>query len=67
MATREPDRPLQRWVIARGRSASLPLSYTTTRDTTDKPAKVAKVLQVGLSTFYRHFPASERADEADVG
>lgn len=26
----------------------------------DKPAKVAKVLQVGLSTFYRHFPASER-------
>ena len=34
MATREPDRPLQRWMIARGRSASLPLSYTTTRDTT---------------------------------
>lgn len=26
----------------------------------DKPAKVARVLQVGLSTFYRHFPASER-------
>lgn len=26
----------------------------------DKPAKVAKLLQVGLSTFYRHFPASER-------
>ena len=25
-----------------------------------KPAKVAKLLQVGLSTFYRHFPASER-------
>ena len=25
----------------------------------DKPAKVAKLLQVGLSTFYRHFPASE--------
>jgi hypothetical protein len=28
MATREPNRPLQRWMIARGRSASLPLSYT---------------------------------------
>jgi DNA invertase Pin-like site-specific DNA recombinase len=27
----------------------------------DKPAKVAKLLQVGLSTFYRHFPANERA------
>jgi DNA invertase Pin-like site-specific DNA recombinase len=27
----------------------------------DKPAKVAKLPQVGLSTFYRHFPASERA------
>lgn len=27
----------------------------------DKPAKVAKLLQVGLSTFYRYFPASERA------
>ena len=27
----------------------------------DKPAKVAKLLQVGLSTFYRHFPAGERA------
>ncbi len=26
----------------------------------DKPAKVAKLLQVGLSTFYRHFPANER-------
>ena len=26
----------------------------------DTPAKVAKLLQVGLSTFYRHFPASER-------
>ena len=26
----------------------------------DKPARVAKLLQVGLSTFYRHFPASER-------
>jgi DNA invertase Pin-like site-specific DNA recombinase len=25
----------------------------------DKPVKVAKLLQVGLSTFYRHFPASE--------
>ena len=29
--------------------------------TVDKPAKLAKLLQVGLSTFYRHFPASERA------
>ena len=27
----------------------------------DKPAKVAKLLHVGLSTFYRHFPASERS------
>ena len=26
----------------------------------DKPAKVAKLLQVGLSTFYHHCPASER-------
>jgi hypothetical protein len=34
MATREPDRPLQRWMIARDRSASLPLSYTTSGDTT---------------------------------
>ncbi len=27
----------------------------------DKPAKVASLLQVGLSTVYRHFPARERA------
>jgi len=33
----------------------------------DKPAKVARLLQDGLSTFYRHFPASERADETDAG
>lgn len=26
----------------------------------DKPVKVAKLLQVGRSTFYRHFPASSR-------
>lgn len=26
----------------------------------DKPAKVAKVVGVGLSTFYRHFPAADR-------
>ncbi len=26
----------------------------------DKAAKVAKLLQVGLSTFYRHFPATEK-------
>lgn len=26
----------------------------------DKPARVAKLLRVGLSTFYRHFPANER-------
>lgn len=26
----------------------------------DSPAKVAKLLQVGRSTFYRHFPAGER-------
>jgi len=24
----------------------------------DKPAKIAKLLQVGLATFYRHCPAS---------
>lgn len=29
----------------------------------DTPAKVAKLLQVGRSTFYRHFPASERSSE----
>jgi DNA invertase Pin-like site-specific DNA recombinase len=33
----------------------------------DKPAKVAKLLQVGLSTFYRHFPASERGAPVDAG
>ena len=33
----------------------------------DKPAKVARLLKVGLSTFYRHFPASERADKTDAG
>ena len=27
----------------------------------EKPAKVAKLLKVGRSTFYRHFPASKRA------
>ena len=26
----------------------------------DTPVKLAKLLQVGRSTFYRHFPASER-------
>lgn len=26
----------------------------------DKPVKIAKLLQVGLSTFYRHFPAGGR-------
>jgi hypothetical protein len=26
----------------------------------EKPARVAKLLGVGLSTFYRQFPASER-------
>ena len=36
MATREPDRPLQRSGMARGRSASLPLSYTTSGDTTGR-------------------------------
>jgi len=29
----------------------------------DKPAKIAKLLQVGLSTFYRHCPASEPSDD----
>ena len=28
----------------------------------DKPAKIAKLLQVGLSTFYRHCPAGEPPD-----
>ncbi len=26
----------------------------------DKPAKIAKLLRVGLSTFYRHCPADAR-------
>lgn len=26
----------------------------------DKPAKIAKLLQVGLSTFYRHCPSGQR-------
>jgi DNA invertase Pin-like site-specific DNA recombinase len=26
----------------------------------DKPAKAARVVGVGLSTFYRHFPATDR-------
>lgn len=30
----------------------------------DKPAWVAKLLGVGLSTFYRHFPASDRPEPA---
>jgi len=30
----------------------------------DKPVRVAKLLQVGLSTFYRHFPASEKNVDA---
>ncbi|MFT6570246.1 MAG: DNA invertase Pin-like site-specific DNA recombinase [Sphingomonas echinoides] len=30
----------------------------------DKPVKVAKLLQVGLSTFYRHFPATENLTSA---
>jgi DNA invertase Pin-like site-specific DNA recombinase len=29
----------------------------------DKPAKIAKLLQVGLSTFYRHCPAGEPSDD----
>lgn len=32
----------------------------------DKPAKVAKVVGVGLSTFYRHFPATERKPAHDT-
>lgn len=31
----------------------------------DKPVKIAKLLQVGLSTFYRHFPAGESVSGAD--
>lgn len=31
----------------------------------DKPARVAKLLGVGLSTFYRQFPASDRTSPAD--
>lgn len=30
----------------------------------EKPARVAKLLGVGLSTFYRQFPASERPEPA---
>jgi DNA invertase Pin-like site-specific DNA recombinase len=32
----------------------------------DKPAKVAKLLGVGVSTFYRHFPATERKPSAGI-
>ncbi|WP_221211938.1 hypothetical protein, partial [Sphingomonas sp. BK481] len=49
---REPDRPLQRWMIARGRSASLPLSYTTTRDTTDVGVSKRTEGQFGLKLVY---------------
>lgn len=31
----------------------------------DKPVKVARLLQIGRSTFYRHFPASERPKQPD--
>lgn len=31
----------------------------------DKPVKIAKLLQVGLSTFYRHFPTGEGVSGAD--
>ena len=65
MATREPDRPLQRWVIARGRSASLPLSYTTTRDTTCESHPVLPATFLSAATLcrwaechHRHFLAS---------
>lgn len=55
-----------RWKGATGggrKSALTPDKLDTTRKLRaagDKPAKVAKLLQVGVSTFYRHFPASER-------
>lgn len=32
----------------------------------DKPARIAKLLGVGLSTFYRQFPASERTKPSKV-
>ncbi|WP_312488955.1 recombinase family protein [Sphingomonas sp.] len=32
----------------------------------DKPARVAKLLGVGLSTFYRQFPASDRTEPANA-
>ncbi|MGY2737197.1 helix-turn-helix domain-containing protein [Sphingomonas sp. UYP23] len=32
----------------------------------DKPTRVAKLLGVGLSTFYRQFPANERAAATDA-
>jgi hypothetical protein len=59
MATREPDRPLQRSGIARDRSASLPLSYTTSRETT--PTRVVMGFSISESRAYRarkheHFP-----------
>lgn len=50
--------------VGGGRKASLtPDKLATARkllDAGDKPAAVAKLLGVGLSTFYRHFPAGDR-------
>jgi DNA invertase Pin-like site-specific DNA recombinase len=57
--------------IGRGRKSALtPEKLDTARKLLAvgvKPAKAAKLLGVGVSTFYRHFPASEREDETDTG
>jgi DNA invertase Pin-like site-specific DNA recombinase len=57
-----------RGVVGRGRkSAMTPDKLDTARKLLaagDKPVKVAKLLQVGLSTFYRHFPASDKIIDA---
>ena len=50
--------------VGGGRKAALtPDKLDTARkllNAGDKPAKVAKLLGVGISTFYRHFPAADR-------
>jgi DNA invertase Pin-like site-specific DNA recombinase len=57
--------------IGRGRKSALtPEKLDTARKLLAvgvKPAKAAKLLGVGVSTFYRHFPASEREDETAAG
>jgi len=52
MTTREADPPLRRHWEARGRSAPLPTSYTTTRDTTHR-SRENHMIDVSGSTIER--------------